>query len=56
MELYLLLFVRAVLHEPSDKTVSILSIGLIVMIILWFLLFLKYRKLKEKVDRLEAKV
>jgi len=37
----------------SDKMISVLSIGLITILILWLLLYLKSRKLKTKIKRLE---
>ncbi len=39
----------------SDKMISVLSIGLITILILWLLLYLKSRKLKAKIKRLENK-
>lgn len=41
------------LNDSSKRLISILTIGIVTIIILWTLLFLKNRKLKEKIKRLE---
>ncbi|MUU77249.1 hypothetical protein [Winogradskyella endarachnes] len=40
-------------ENTTNKLISILSVALVTMIILWFLQFLKNRKLKAKIKDLE---
>ena len=55
MELISLLSINASVNDSSQRIISILSIGFVTITILWILMFLKSRKLKAKIKRLENK-
>lgn len=43
-------------ENTTDKLISILSIALVTMIILWFLQFLQNRKLKARIKNLKHNI